>query len=175
MQDGRALLLSAEGLEVLPFNELNNSGGWAGSSIRRWLNEDFYQTAFSKEERAAIVRTKVDNSPAQGYAEWTSLRGETDTEDDLFLLSYQEAFSVYFQDDEARRCSPTRAALAGMENDPPDPDSCVWWLRSPGKEEGRAACVWFSGARRYLSLNAADVCVRPALWVDLTRWPLTPR
>ena len=173
IQGSHALLLSDEALAVMPYHKQNDDCVWADSTLRRWLNRTFLRSAFTKEEQAAVLLTKVDNGPDQGYPEWAGVSGGKDTEDYLFLLSYREAFSLYFETDEARRCGPTQVARAEMENSEPA-GACVWWLRSPGKEPGRAACVWTSGARRYLSFNAADVCVRPALWVDMTLWPFEP-
>ena len=170
VQGNNALLLARSGLATLPYHEKKAHVDWAGSSVRDWLNSDFLATAFTEEERAAILLTHVENSKDQGYPEWPA--GGRNTDDRVFLLSYQEAFSRYFHDDGARRCTPTYMAQAEMENK--TEDFCVWWLRSPGNEPGRAACVWSDGVRRYLSVNALDVCVRPALWVDMTLHPFTP-
>ena len=171
IQGNNALLLASSGLATLPYHEKKAAVDWAGSSVRAWLNEDFLVTAFTEEERAAILLTHVDNSKNQGYPDWPA--GGKNTDDRVFLLSYREAFTRYFPDGDARRCVPTYMAQADMENK--NPDSCVWWLRSPGNEPGRAACVWSDGARHYLSVNAVDVCVRPALWVDMTLWPFSPK
>lgn len=38
------------------------ANNWANSSIREWLNDDFYYTAFSNSERNEIKKTKVDNT-----------------------------------------------------------------------------------------------------------------
>lgn len=38
------------------------ANNWANSSIREWLNNDFYNTAFSNSEKLAIQYTNVDNT-----------------------------------------------------------------------------------------------------------------
>lgn len=42
-----------------------------------------------------------------------------------------------------------------------------WWLRSPGIEQFRAACVHSSGSSDYYSVNYAHYAVRPALIINL--------
>ena len=82
---------------------------WAKSSIRAWLNDDFYANAFTKEERAKIQQTHNETTDFLafdtgylGFASGTSdakkangLGGDA-TNDYVFLLSYEE-FVTYFQ------------------------------------------------------------------------------
>ena len=51
-KDGEILLLSEYGLDILPFDD-SGSGSiiWENSSIRNWLNNEFYNSTFSKEEQ----------------------------------------------------------------------------------------------------------------------------
>ena len=60
---------------------------YATSSIRTWLNDDFYNTAFSSSQRASILTSELDNRAySTSYSEYDS---ET-TYDKVFLLSYSE-------------------------------------------------------------------------------------
>ncbi len=63
----------------------NFANDYATSSIRKWLNEDFYNTAFDSDEKKLITKTTLDNShpfEENGY--------RTSTEDNIFLLSFSE-------------------------------------------------------------------------------------
>ncbi len=61
---------------------------YATSSIRKWLNSDFYNTAFSSVQKANILTSKLDNNAYSiSYSEFN---GES-TCDNVFLLSYNEA------------------------------------------------------------------------------------
>mgnify|MGYP006934498025 CR=1 FL=1 len=65
------------------------------SSLRKWLTEDFFETAFSSEESADIFTSAVDNT---GYFTLISKSGgeELDfepTNDKIFLLSYADLYS----------------------------------------------------------------------------------
>lgn len=82
---------------------------WAKSPLRMWLNDEFYTGAFTEKERARIQKTHnkttdflAFDTGFLGFASNTSdakkangLGGE-DTDDYVFLLSYEE-FVEYFQ------------------------------------------------------------------------------
>lgn len=60
---------------------------YATSSIRAWLNDDFYNTAFSSSQKASILTSELDNRAySTSYSEYDS---ET-TYDKVFLLSDSE-------------------------------------------------------------------------------------
>ena len=60
---------------------------YATSSIRAWLNDDFYNIAFSSSQKANILTSKLDNKAYKtSYSEFD---GET-TYDKVFLLSWNE-------------------------------------------------------------------------------------
>ena len=79
---------------------------WENSSIRRWLNEEFYYTTFSDEEKDYILTVTNQNTDFPQYAynnpkafnHDTPLRsyGCNPTEDTVFLLSVDE-FDEYFK------------------------------------------------------------------------------
>lgn len=57
------------------------------SSIRAWLNDDFYNTAFSSSQKASILTSELDNKAySTSYSKFDS---ET-TYDKVFLLSWSE-------------------------------------------------------------------------------------
>jgi len=57
---------------------------WSGSEIRKWLNDTFFNTAFSALEQAQILTTKVETS----YKD--NPENKVETEDKIFLLSSSE-------------------------------------------------------------------------------------
>ena len=165
-----ALLLSKNALDAQPYHEDMTSITWEKCTLRQWLNEDFINQAFSKEERAVIQTTEVDNSKEQGYNPWwESEHGmwlESDTKDQIFLLSYKEAFKDYFSDDASRICTPTDYAIAqGAFTS--DEGNCTWWLRLPRANQDIAAKVRADGSYDGGSVYFDDICIRPALWINL--------
>ena len=171
-----ALLLSRYGLEAgQPFLNRYAACTWETSSVRQWLNGDFLDNAFTASEKKCILETWVDNGKSQGNPNWSTVGGDG-TLDRVFLLSYAEAVT-YFKTNEARRCAPTDYALAqgAWTYDKYSPEgrlSGVWWLRSPGETKNYAACVDLIGGALYQnSVGNNYVCVRPAMWVDMTKLP----
>ena len=138
---------------------------YATSSIRKWLNEDFYNTAFTSAQKQNILPTTLDNK-AYFYSKYDSVS----TTDNIFLLSYSEAknASYGFTDNTSstvfRRAVGTDYAMAqGLQL---DSNECFYWLlRSPCSYDYNAIFVYYSGNtygyEGYVSLTHNGV--RPAL------------
>ena len=158
------LLLSEYCLDVRAFNEGGGDTTWEQSTIRSWLNSSFMDTAFTSEEQKAILKTEVDNSQAEGYSEKTV--GGNNTEDQVFLLSYKEAFEDYFGSDQARRCSPT--AYADQMPIYTYSGDCGWWLRSPSYMQEAVVYVRYDGSiETNWGASYPYIGIRPALWINL--------
>ena len=83
-----ALLLSEEVLAHMPFNKSAKSGTtWENSSLRKWLNDDFLKSAFSKDEQKMIAKSYVSAEKNNKFPERDA---GNDTEDKLYVLSIQE-------------------------------------------------------------------------------------
>ena len=163
VKEGKALLLSKYGLDAKPFNIKRKSITWEECSLRKWLNEDFYNKAFTAEQQMQIAETKVK---AEKNPEYSTNQGN-DTVDRVFLLNIQEAYK-YFQTSEARKTPPTEYAVRqGAYRS--DSGLCWWWLRSSGNNSNDAATVFPDGVVRGdgRNVNFDSRAVRPALWLNL--------
>lgn len=147
------------------------ANNYAESSIREWLNDDFYHTAFTAVEKTEIQESVQDNSCNNpNYPRYDS----DTTNDKIFLLSYDEVTnSEYgfglnpYEYDTNRRAQGTDYAKAqGLEvhNSPSSVYHCKskWWLRSP--DDSGLTCMVNSGGNG----GASNVCyvdhgIRPAL------------
>ena len=169
VQGNRALLLSHYALDAQPYNIDYEAVTWETSTIRNWLNNAFFNNAFTIEEQNSILLTTVDNSALQGNKRWSD-QEQNDTKDNVFLLSYAET-DLYFEDDESRRCIPTNYAISmGAETKNftyGTPDTGWWWLRSPGEKQYHAAFVSFDGERHSNAVGNGYLSVRPALWINV--------
>ena len=164
--ENKALLLSRYGLDAKQYHGSNVRITWEKCSLRSWLNGEFLKTAFTGDEQKAILKTNVDNSNKQGFSGWNT-DGGNDTVDQVFLLSYREAFEEYFKDYQSRFCKPTAYAKAQGAYAGSSTGSGWWWLRSPGGNQGSAADVSRVGTRFSSDVDLASGCIRPALWVNL--------
>lgn len=134
-----ALLVSRYVLETQQYEESYGEVDWEHCSLRRYLNGAFYEKVFTGDEQTAIVLSRVDNSPAQGYSRYSGAGGN-DTEDRVYLLSYSEMWK-YFNNEYSRQPVPTVWA----SNHPRDGVPTRCFLRSPGDAQTYAALVYDDG------------------------------
>lgn len=169
-EDNKILVISKYALDCQPYNEENEDVTWETCTLRSWLNSDFYNDAFSDDEKNLIVQTEVsaDKNPEH------STNPGNSTTDTVFQLSITEA-EKYFVDDNARMCAPTAYAIergaytSDNYKTASGEATCWWWLRSPGDNQDDAASVSLVGSVYYLGnlVFIDNDCVRPALWINL--------
>lgn len=150
-------------LDCKQYNTKNSDVTWEVSTIRQWLNDDFYNDAFTSGEKRQILETSLENEDNPKHKSM----GGNKTNDKVFLLSIDET-QTFFQNDNVRKCKATEYALNNGAHGLIDYSS-VWWLRSPGKDQ-RAAVVISNTGNLYLDgreVNAKNVGVRPAMWISL--------
>ena len=188
VEDGRAMVLSRYVLELKAYHHIiavDSSVSWETWDIRAWLNKEFFEGSFNEEEIARIPTVIVETPVLHHFANVPPIN---DTEDKVFLLSYQEA-SRYLKGGKARKCQPTEYAIANYETiqgkewnrkmsvREADYGNCLWWLRSSGEFPGSAMMVGSDGGINgyigYLNLTNLDMQdynygIRPAMWIDLT-------
>ena len=162
VKDGKAFLLADKGLDAVPYNTKNEEITWKNSSIRQWLNTDFYNTAFNDSEKSRIAITVLKNPDNQKYG----TEGGGDTRDRIFLLSLDEA-EWYLMYDAERMLKPTPYAVKRGTWVYEKLRSCWWWLRSPGISQHDASFVGTGGALlpHGSGVSRDDRAVRPALWL----------
>ena len=177
--------------------EYSHNGGngyannYALSDIRAWLNDTFYNTAFSALQKEYIKLTTVKNdlrsaNPNSDPTFETSDKYMSflceDTEDHIFLLSFQEAMNdAYgFNPDMDNVADPAREKIptdyAKCQDVKVSKDTgCVgngmfWWLRTPAEYDagGVARGVVFNGAAGGgIGVSNVHVGVVPALVINL--------
>ena len=174
VQEGKSLLISKYGLDAKAYNTTRRSVTWELCTLRSWLNNDFLKTAFTAKEQSSILITTVDNSKGHGYSGYSGHRsdGGNNTQDQIFLLSYREAFDLYFESYDARMCAPTDYAKSqgaytfnGYKVD--GRSAGWWWLRSLGNYQYIASIVNTDGSRNSFNVYYTIGCVRPAFWINL--------
>ncbi len=108
---------------------------WENSPIRKWLNQDFYNAAFSKDEKTKIVQTVVT---ADANPELSVGQGKS-TLDNIFIPSIKEYidYEIY----ESRQSS---AVLMSHGHS----DHTSYWFRTVGSSEKYLTCRE-SGAINY--------------------------
>ena len=129
-----------DGADIAPNN-------YKYSTLREFLNNGFYNSAFTTAQQNAILITDVDNS-ASTTGSSTNKYACENTRDKVFVLSYKEAFnSSYFASNAERQLKVTDYAKAtGAYFGTGDYENVgYWWLRSPYDYYDNDACYVYGG------------------------------
>ena len=178
VKDGRALIISKYLLDTYVYNVELSDVTWENSSLRKWLNGKFYDTAFSDSEKNLIRTVTVENSDNPLYG----TPGGNSTEDKVFCLSLEEV-QIYFKDTKERMAAPTAYAIKRgaktQEDNTLDNGMKTgwWWLRTPASSANRAADVDCYGNIDNVIIKggvdgdyvfAEGNSVRPVIWITIT-------
>ena len=162
-------LLSDILLDAQKYNsEVTENVTWENSTIRSWLNGEFFNRAFSQEEQSAVIDTNV-----------TSTDGGNNTADKIFLLSKEEVTDSsegfepreQYQSETRLSKSSTYAKAMGLYfcTDKSDGGFNVggssWWLRTPA---GCTASAGLISSTRGENVATLGVGVRVGLNLELS-------
>jgi len=159
-------LISKYGLDCKEYQEYGENDyfikvTWESSTLRTWLNEEFYQKTFNKIEQEQIKETLVKAEQSPKY----NTDPGNDTRDKIFLLNIQEA-EKYFDSDDARICFPTKYAVTNGRLY--HSGACCWWLRSPGYSDYLSSAIYLNGSICWnRGTGEIRTVVRPALRLNL--------
>lgn len=151
--DGAALVLSNYAIDSMRYDNAR-SGIWAESSIRKWLNSDFYDNAFNYADKQKILLTLTETSGMKTY-------------DRVFLLTAED-IEKKLPNVASRRLVLTPYATQKNSR------TNFYWLRSSRPDD------YADFANNYKSealINRPGKCsvilssggVRPAIMVDLNK------
>lgn len=173
-----AFLLADRNMDYQPYNTESKNVTWETCTLRKWLNNNFYNAAFSATEKSAVKTTVVVNEDNLEHR----TEGGNNTNDKVYLLSAQEAmtlsygFPPYNMSEKAREAKNTKYINEQGVNKGYGEwvGNGYWWLRTPGNQKNTAAVVNFSG---YIVMDGDYVYsespyVRPVLHLNLSsgRW-----
>ena len=166
VEDGKALVISEKILDMVRFNEKYQEITWEGSILRKWLNDDFYNKAFSDEEKSHILQSHIHTEDSKKWG----TKGGADTEDMLFALSVEE-LDKYFPDVASRKAAATGKALEDGVYVYSETGYSVWWLRSPGYVQYAACRVNTGGTVSDMIYDdvRAHRGARPVMWIKNDR------
>lgn len=177
--DGYAVLVSYYGLDEQPYNTEQTEITWENCSLRKWLNEDFYNIAFNDEEKEMMSPINLQNPGNSKH----NIEGGNDTLDSVWMLcdldieriknySMTKAYKLLVE--EADGEIETTAYVQSKEKPNPyaregsEPETYkkieAYWLRMPGNDLSKAAVGWddsnFGEISSDVSLNHV---VRPVI------------
>lgn len=158
-EEDRVLLLSRFCLETRKFHHARVTVRWDGCDLREWMNGEMLEALFTESERAAVLETPLK---ALKHPRFHTDPGG-DTEDRLFLLSYQEA-EQYFPEkaDRMAYATPYAASQGAYLN--AKTGTCGWWTRTTGHSPDDECRISSEGKFVNYAVNYRKDTVRPALW-----------
>ena len=204
--DGKLFLLADQILDMKPYyikpdttkwgdSEIPQT--WEGSTLRQWMNGEFFNEAFNSAEQSTVLLTKNQNADNDNYqnkqdplfmindkdlyndkSEDDYIDGGNPTDDRVFALSINEAVQ-YFKGDniidrilrpnQDRVATNTAYAARGIDGVSKAGEADMYWLRSPGSLSSRAAVVNDNGDinEEGRGFVLQTVGVRPAINVSL--------
>ncbi len=170
IENGKALLLSDVCLYSMPYNASGTDNSWTNSDLRKWLNGEFYQSAFSSAERGVICDEEINtkklsvedlaNGEPSGEAEITV--------DNVFVPDLSEFWMLTSElnvSDTAKQVFTANNELYGGEN-----YRTMFWTRSPFEDDDNFATGYNTETEqetRYLLRPDEYAMVRPAIYVDV--------
>lgn len=168
------LLISNKILDNMQYSVTYGFITYANSTVRKFLNGTFYNSAFSASEKSKIIKIKNKNLPNVKF----NIDAGADTDDYAFILSLDE-FIKYFGDNDAEYANRNANTIGteyaykrGLDVNSNEDTWCngfsPYWLRTPGSY--RTSCIYVSSNGGYILWgDAVNVSygVRPAIWVQL--------
>lgn len=179
-KNDEALLVATKLVDYLPFSNYDGAchffeTTWEKCSLRNWLNNDFYNAAFTKKERLCIkergIVTKSNTYEGQKTEE---------TKDKVFLLSSNEIQEMNYGFEKFYTLTEHTSngyvfeheisQLLVFEDDVKSEDIRYWWLRSNPERGGAIDVVDSNGYyhKESISYDQEWVGVRPVIYVDIS-------
>ena len=168
--NGELFVMAEKILESRAYNQEYTGVTWENCTLRAWLNNDFYNAAFTSAEQAKIETSTVLNNDNP----WYGTDGGNNTSDKLFLLSYAEATNAAYGFSSGTGSHTARAArgtdFAKSQGLYVNGENSDWWLRSPGYDPFNAGLVYSDGYvyYDYISVYYTHIGARPAFKLNLT-------
>lgn len=182
VENGKALLLSSKIIDAARYNNTSATvngyygNNYAHSEVRKWLIDDFYNSAFTENEKNCILETTLDNSAcATDYnasGSYNKYSSESTT-DKVFLLSKNEIDTLASK---YMNKSVTDYAKSRGFQQIVSTEACNAWLtRTAGNNTFQIYYVQIRWGKwtTYYNWNDDKITVKmgacPAIWVDMEK------
>ena len=135
------------------YNDLRGNTTWEECSLRTWLNNDFYNVAFSDSDKSYILQTDVINESNPSH----DTQGGNNTKDKVYLLSVSEVINFFGKGDSsdsgrnlkaatiatkyAQNCEVGGKVLRKVTGHGKYAGNTEWLLRTPGVSQSSICSV----------------------------------
>lgn len=166
------LLLSKYVIDCKSYNDEKGETNWQSCSIRAWLNGEFLSGAFTEDEANCIIKTTIPNGTdeAPQKEKWNPATCG-DTDDSVFLLSYQEYWKYL------RNQSSTKGTEYANKQ---GAKGTIWngnlWnseakqlTRSSGSNAKEVTCL-YKNLDPSSESATKEQGIRPAMWINMSKF-----
>ncbi len=166
-KSGSLYVMTEKIIDAGRYNETSMNISWKECTLREYLNNGFFDLAFTVKEKALIKTTTLANGSNPTYG----TDGGEPTQDKVFLLSLADAvdsaygFTGNYSSSSTRKCGYTNyATYCGYSNS-------SYWLRTPGNTEKTISCVGNYNNSGYIYTDGSNCTslrgYRPAMNLNL--------
>lgn len=129
---------------------------WEKSEIRDWLNSDFYNNSFNKDEQSRIQKMITSDQ----------------TDDNIFCLSAEEA-RTFFANNKDRVAYPTKVLIDnGFKTWSSENKSGEWWTRSVSRASNGKGVVPVEGDGNVRSAGTNELAPAEYTYTDIGARPV---
>lgn len=171
-------VMADKGLDCKDYHDPGGSITWENCTLRSWLNDNFYRTAFSGNEQGAVIAQTIKNE-MRCYGPGDSERHfENDTTDNVYLLSFSEMEDskygfcknhIIHSVSRRVKASDYANARGALKKDSDYEGNCDWWLRTCTYNTNEAELVLVGGnMNAYSGFSYSMAACVPALHIDIS-------
>ncbi len=137
------LLISRNALEGKQFNEARTDCSFAGSTLKAFLNGEFFSSAFDDEEKSIV----------------------SEIEGNKVAIPSKDEIVKGLSVDETHVDSAKATVFAESKGVRTRNSACMWWLRDKGLNDSSAMYVYYDGTIREngYAVDYNEVAVRPVI------------
>ena len=157
----RSILISEEVLDYQPYDTSDEYDvPWSKSTLREWLNHEFYDSAFSETESSAILETRISGySGASAQGSGTVYHDLVDG-DKVYILSEREASQFFAKTDDIFAAATQYAQQLGLKTTRTGiyKARVSWWPSSFSKGPSSTAPYWLRTRYGWNGLFSQYIC-----------------
>lgn len=159
----KTVVLPRHVLDEQKYHDQGKDITWEKCALRKWLNKDFYNSAFSDSEKACILSTNVVNKNANDK------KTGGNTKDNVYLLNQEEVDKYVGKTKEAKiGKTPPVVTETGIQ----ESEDSTWWLRQRAKDRIFDTYTLVVTKKGVIDGTYPTVScgIRPVIWISIKKF-----
>jgi len=149
---------------IVSSEEVIYASNYENSTIRRWLNDTFYNTAFSALQKSLIINQVVDNKTTSDSIDNQHAVNQKNTNDNITLLSYKDLAN----NSSLKKVKTVTAYAQSLGAYSTTSSIAKWWTRSASRNDGYSIYfVSYDGTLATNEVNSTQMSIVPTINVRI--------